>query len=158
MLSRPASAEPESSVNTVSKGTESRWLFPLKRFEEEILDHILISASCSAPWTGRRGRELGQQALVDGTVSKERPMKDLVQRKFEKLGKNVVGKVKTLKHAFSETPPEKETLGTGREECRRAACNEIVRATLSRHPGSQLPDVFVSTLQAHFDGLPSRYE
>ncbi|CAM6099058.1 unnamed protein product [Calypogeia fissa] len=157
LLSRPANVDPDTNVNNSSKAAESRWLFPLKRFEEEILEHILISASCSAPWAGRRGRDLGQQALVDGTISKERPMKDLVQRKFEKLGKNVAGKVKTLKHAFSETTPEKEALGTGREECRKVACNEIVRATLSRHPGSQLPDVFVSTLQAHFDALPSSY-
>lgn len=157
LMSR-AAVEPDAMGN---KATDSRWLFPLRRFEEELLEHILMSASCSNPWPGRRGGKEAESGTQGFPVAKERSnVTDVVQRKIEKIGKNVVGKVKVLKQVFTESldkGSEKEAGRASREECRKVACNEIVRATLHRHPGSQLPDVFVCTLQAHFDSFPNRY-
>ncbi|BFI39600.1 protein MpMAPKKK15 [Marchantia polymorpha subsp. ruderalis] len=157
LMSR-AAVEPDAMGN---KATDSRWLFPLRRFEEELLEHILMSASCSNPWPGRRGGKEAESGTQGFPVAKERSnVTDVVQRKIEKIGKNVVGKVKVLKQVFTESldkGSEKEAGRASREECRKVACNEIVRATLHRHPGSQLPDVFVCTLQAHFDSFPNSY-
>ncbi|KAL2610900.1 hypothetical protein R1flu_022592 [Riccia fluitans] len=156
-----AAAESDS-MGTSSKSSDSRWLFPLRRIEEELLEHILMSASCSNPWPSRRG---GKQQTVDGEpLVKERSnVTDVVQRKLEKLSKNVASKVKVLKQVLSDKGSERErnaaaaVARASREDCKRAACNEVVRATLNRHPGSQLPHVLVCTIQAHFDSFPNSY-
>ncbi|KAL3682116.1 hypothetical protein R1sor_000138 [Riccia sorocarpa] len=164
LMSR-AAVEPDS-MGGGSKSSDSRWLLPLRRIEEELLEHILMSASCSNPWPARRGGKQQQQAAggADAGVCKERTnVTDVVQRKFEKLSKNVVSKVKVLKQVLSDKGPERErnaaaaVARSNREDCKRAACNEVIRATLNRHPGSQLPHVLVCTLQAHFDSFPNSY-
>ncbi|VFQ71798.1 unnamed protein product [Cuscuta campestris] len=86
-----------------------------------------------------------------------------MQKRFQKLGRNVSEAIASLKNSFNidsvrESPAPPPPPPAGRTDgCRKQFWAGVVRSLTQLYPGSQLPERLVSNIRKHYDSLPLSY-
>ncbi|VFR00430.1 unnamed protein product [Cuscuta campestris] len=87
-----------------------------------------------------------------------------MQKRFQKLGRNVSEAIASLKNSFnidsvreSPAPPPSPHPAGRTEGCRKQFWAGVVRSLTQLYPGSQLPERLVSNIRKHYDSLPLSY-
>ncbi|PIA59517.1 hypothetical protein AQUCO_00400419v1 [Aquilegia coerulea] len=79
-----------------------------------------------------------------------------MQKKLQKLGRNVVGTITNFKNSLNlDSVRDPSTAKI--ESYRKLVWGGVVRNLTQLYPGSQLPEKLVSNIRKHFDSLPLSY-
>lgn len=81
-------------------------------------------------------------------------VKDVVQKKWQRLGKNVAGAINTLKNTLNLDTISRDG---SRNECRKVVWGSVLKNLTQLYPGSQLPEKLISNVRKHFDSMPLSY-
>lgn len=81
-------------------------------------------------------------------------VKDVVQKKWQRLGKNVAGALNTLKNTLNLDTISRDG---SRNECRKVVWGSVLKNLTQLYPGSQLPEKLISNVRKHFDSMPLRW-
>ncbi|KAH9309310.1 hypothetical protein KI387_037221, partial [Taxus chinensis] len=81
-------------------------------------------------------------------------LKDAVQKKWQKLGRNVAGAITTLKNTLNLDNVSREA---AKNECKKVVWGSVLKNLTQLYPGSQLPERLISNTRKHFDSMPLSY-
>lgn len=79
----------------------------------------------------------------------------LVQKKFQKLSRNVSEAIASFKNSLN-LDPTRDSNPIRIDNCRKHVWGSVVRNLTQLYPGSQLPEKLVSNIRKHYDSLPLR--
>ncbi|KAK1434576.1 hypothetical protein QVD17_00323 [Tagetes erecta] len=80
----------------------------------------------------------------------------LMQKKLQKLSRNVSEAIASLKNSLN-LDPARDSNPTRIDTCRKNVWGSVVRNLTQLYPGSQLPEKLVSNIRKHYDSLPLSY-
>ncbi|KAI7738215.1 hypothetical protein M8C21_032884 [Ambrosia artemisiifolia] len=113
--------------------------------------------------TTHRSESCSSSTLLETSSSSSSPtttvsVKDtsLMQKKLQKLTRNVSEAIASLKNSLN-LDPARDSNPTRIDACRKNVWGSVVRNLTQLYPGSQLPEKLVSSIRKHFDSLPLSY-
>ncbi|OVA02777.1 Protein kinase domain [Macleaya cordata] len=116
--------------------------------DEDMVEQVLMKTQDRSEAEGA----LVTSSVIDGSKDSS----SAVQKKFQKLSRNVAGAITNLKNSLNldsaRDPPESKI-----ESSRKLVWGSVVRHLTQLYPGSQLPEKLISNMRKHFDSLPLSY-
>ncbi|KAL8205990.1 hypothetical protein R6Q57_009541 [Mikania cordata] len=103
----------------------------------------------------RTGDRSESSAIAD-TSSSSSTDSSAMQKKLQKLTRNVSEAIASLKNSLN-LDPTRDSTPTRIDSCRKHIWGSVVRNLTQLYPGSQLPETLVSSIRKHFDSLPLSY-
>ncbi|KAD3067549.1 hypothetical protein R6Q59_018429 [Mikania micrantha] len=103
----------------------------------------------------RTGDRSESSAIAD-TSSSSSTDSSAMQKKLQKLTRNVSEAIASLKNSLN-LDPNRDSTPTRIDSCRKHVWGSVVRNLTQLYPGSQLPETLVSSIRKHFDSLPLSY-
>ncbi|XP_010257063.1 PREDICTED: probable serine/threonine-protein kinase DDB_G0272254 [Nelumbo nucifera] len=112
--------------------------------DEDMVEQVLMKTN---------DRSEGFPATSSAAAGKE---SSAVQKKLQRLGRNVAGAITTLKNSLN-LDSVREPPSTGMQSSRKLVWGSVLRNLTQLYPGSQLPERLISNIRKHFDSLPLSY-
>ncbi|KAI3866305.1 hypothetical protein MKW98_007960 [Papaver atlanticum] len=113
--------------------------------DEDMVEQVLMK-------THNRSESQEQDTTKD-SPSLSSPSYSLMQKKFQKLSRNVATKLNNIKNSLNLDSPA-ESMETS---SRKIVWGSVVKHLTQLYPGSQLPEKLISNIRKHFDSLPLSY-
>ena len=79
-----------------------------------------------------------------------------MQKKFQKLSRNVSEAIASLKNSLN-LDPVRDPPSSKIDNSRKVVWGSVVRNLTQLYPGSQLPEKLMSNIRKHYDSLPLRW-
>ncbi|CAH9129276.1 unnamed protein product [Cuscuta epithymum] len=126
--------------------------------DEDMVEQVLMRTNDRSEGT----HEHASSSLADNCGGGAGGLKEssAMQKRFQKLSRNVSEAIASLKNSFNLDSVRESTSSspTGRNEsCRKHFWAGVVRSLTQLYPGSQLPEKLVSNIRKHYDSLPLSY-
>ena len=112
--------------------------------EEDTVEQVLM-----------RSNDRSEGGLLEPTTAAKDPSSSVMQKRFQRLSRNVSEAINSLKNSLNldspRDPPPSKIDGH-----RKIVWGSVVRSLTQLYPGSQLPEKLVSNIRKHYDSMPLR--
>ncbi|MCL7034463.1 hypothetical protein MKW94_005736 [Papaver nudicaule] len=115
--------------------------------DEDMVEQVLMK-------TQNRSESQEQDSKDSSSSPSVSPSYSLMQKKFQKLSRNVATKLNNIKNSFDSIRDPAESMETS---SRKIVWGSVVKHLTQLYPGSQLPEKLISNIRKHFDSLPLSY-
>ncbi|KAL2899313.1 Serine/threonine-protein kinase STY46 [Bienertia sinuspersici] len=113
--------------------------------EEDTVEQVLM-----------RSQDRSEGLLEPSTAAKDLPSSSAMQKRFQRLSRNVSEAISSLKNSLNldspRDPPPSKIDGH-----RKIVWGSVIRSLTQLYPGSQLPEKLVSNIRKHYDSMPLSY-
>lgn len=125
--------------------------------DEDMVEQVLVRNGERSDIDAGDNSALGSsknQKFDNNSNGNNSGVKDVVQKKWQRLGKNVAGALNTLKNTLNLDTISRDG---SRNECRKVVWGSVLKNLTQLYPGSQLPEKLISNVRKHFDSMPLSY-
>ncbi|XP_057862927.1 uncharacterized protein LOC131071206 isoform X2 [Cryptomeria japonica] len=123
--------------------------------DEEMLEQVLMrSGERSEVVGGDNASSAAKTQKLENNNNNNNGVKDAVQKKWHKLGRNVAGAISTLKSTLNLDNVSRDA---AKNECKKVVWGSVLKNLTRLYPGSQLPEKLISNIRKHFDSMPLSY-
>lgn len=119
------------------------WSSRTSTTEEDTVEQVLM-----------RSHHRSEGLPEPSTTTKDTSSSSAMQKRFQKLSRNVSEAIASLKNSLNLDSPRQVTPKI--DGHRNIVWGSVVRSLTQLYPGSQLPEKLVSNIRKHYDSMPLR--